>query len=80
MKASQTLYISSLMYLESFWLRNMHLKVTFSMYVLSKIGLATEREYSVTRPTITRLWQLDVTSLACFLRLKKKVNFYNYKN
>ena len=29
MKISETFYISSLMYLQSFWLRNMHLKMTF---------------------------------------------------
>ena len=30
MKSSQTFYISSLMYLQLFWLRNMYLKMTFS--------------------------------------------------
>ena len=29
MKTAQTLYILSLMYLQSFWLRNMHLKTNF---------------------------------------------------
>ena len=30
-KTAQTLYILYLMYLQSFWLRNMHLKTTFSL-------------------------------------------------
>ena len=33
-KTSQTFYIPSLMYLQSFWLRNMHLKMTFFLYTL----------------------------------------------
>ena len=34
LKTSQTFQISSLMYLQSFWLRNMHWKVAFSPHII----------------------------------------------
>ena len=37
MKTSQTFHISSLMYFQSFWLRNMHLKMTCSMGAYFKL-------------------------------------------
>ena len=42
MKSSQTFYISSLMYLQSFWLRNMHLKTTFFISILQKKAIIYE--------------------------------------
>ena len=57
MKTSQTFHISSLMYLQSFWPRNMHLKMTCSMGAYCKLYKGNRYILcvnSATRPKINR--------------------------
>ena len=56
MKTSQTLYTSSLVYLESFWLRNMYLKTTFSVYISPLTQKKAQLTLGATRPKIKRIF------------------------